>query len=86
MWISYLILINAAGFLFMLSDKHRARKNKRRIPEATLFLLSLLGGSAGVLAGMYTVRHKTLHKRFTIGVPFILFLQMLLFVFLYAKK
>ena len=78
----YLLIINAAGFLSMLVDKHKARKNKWRIPERTLLLIALLGGSAGSLLGMYTVRHKTKHLKFTIGVPLILAAQIGLIIWL----
>ena len=68
----YLLLINAAGFLFMLADKWKAKKNRWRIPEATLMTVAALGGSIGSLLGMYTVRHKTKHLKFTLGIPLIL--------------
>ena len=73
----YLFLINALGFCFMLSDKIRAKKNKWRIPEATLIGIALIGGSLGVLCGMRLFRHKTLHPKFSIGVPIILALQII---------
>jgi uncharacterized membrane protein YsdA (DUF1294 family) len=62
----------------MLIDKQKARKKKWRIPEATLMGVAALGGSIGSLIGMYTFRHKTLHKKFTIGIPAILIAQLLL--------
>lgn len=74
----YLLIINALGFLLMLIDKHKAKKKKWRIPEATLMGIAALGGSIGSLFGMYTFRHKTLHKKFTIGIPAILIAQLLL--------
>lgn len=74
----YLILINAFGFLLMLIDKQKAKKKKWRIPEARLMLTAALGGSVGVLLGMYTFRHKTKHMKFTLGVPAILIGQVLL--------
>jgi uncharacterized membrane protein YsdA (DUF1294 family) len=74
----YLLLINALGFLLMLIDKQKARKKKWRIPEATLIGVAALGGSIGSLMGMYTFRHKTKHKKFTIGIPAILIAQLLL--------
>lgn len=74
----YLLSINALGFLLMLIDKQKARKKKWRIPEATLMGVAALGGSIGSLMGMYTFRHKTLHKKFTIGIPAILIAQLLL--------
>jgi len=79
----YLLIINAVGFLLMLADKQMAKKNLRRIPEATLMTAAALGGSIGSLAGMYTVRHKTKHLKFVIGIPAILFAQIALAVWLF---
>lgn len=72
----YLLIINVAGFLFMLADKRQARKNRWRIPERTLMAVAALGGSLGSLLGMYTFRHKTRHKKFTLGIPAILAAQL----------
>ena len=77
-FIPYLLIINAAGFLVMLADKQYARKNLWRIPEATLLGVAVVGGSIGMLVGMYTVRHKTRHLKFTLGVPAILAAQLAL--------
>ena len=71
----YLLIVNAAAFLLMLTDKHKARKKLWRIPESTLLLSAAIGGSIGALAGMYAFRHKTRHLKFTLGVPAILILQ-----------
>lgn len=76
--IPYLLIINAAGFLVMLADKQYARKNLWRIPEATLLGVAVVGGSIGMLVGMYTVRHKTRHLKFTLGIPAILAAQLAL--------
>ena len=76
--IPYLLIINAAGFLVMLADKQYARKNLWRIPEATLLGVAVVGGSIGMLVGMYTVRHKTRHLKFALGVPAILAAQLAL--------
>ena len=78
----YLLLINAAAFLLMLSDKRRAKKNRWRIRESTLILSAALGGSIGALAGMYTFRHKTKHIKFTAGIPAILIAQILLVMYI----
>ena len=75
---AYLLLINLDAFILMASDKSRARRGKRRIPEATLFLVAVLGGSLGIIAGMYAFRHKTLHTSFTVGIPLLLFFQAVL--------
>ena len=71
----YLVLINIAGFAVMAADKKKARKGRWRIPEKTFFIISLLGGSVGTWAGMYSYRHKTKHWYFVIGIPFILAVQ-----------
>ena len=63
-------------------DKRRASKRAFRIPEATLFLIALIGGSIGSIIGMYTFRHKTRHWYFVYGMPFILFVQIALVVLL----
>ena len=76
----YLITINALGLLLMLVDKYKARKNLWRISEKTLFVIALLGGSFGCLLGMYAVRHKTQHAKFTLGMPAILALQIVVAV------
>ncbi len=82
--IAYLLLINALGFGLMLLDKWKAKKNRWRIRESTLMLVAALGGSVGSLLGMYTVRHKTKHLKFTLGIPLILVVQCLLAVLLLA--
>lgn len=79
----YLLLINAIGLLIMRSDKRKAIKNAWRIPESTLLAVAALGGSVGCLLGMQLFRHKTKHPKFTVGVPLILALQLLLAVALW---
>ena len=71
----YLLIINALGFLLMLVDKWKARKNRWRVRESTLLLIAALGGSVGSLLGMYLFRHKTQHLKFTLGIPLILAAQ-----------
>lgn len=80
----YLLIINLFGFLIMLIDKQRAVHKEWRIPEKNLLGISILGGSIGMLIGMSSFRHKTKHKKFTIGVPFILIIQVFLII-LYLK-
>lgn len=79
---TYLSVINALGFLLMLVDKWKARTNRWRIPEATLMTVAALGGSIGSLAGMYLVRHKTKHLKFTVGIPLILAVQVVIAVWI----
>ena len=78
----YLLLINAVAFFLMLADKRKAMKNLWRIPEATLMMSAVLGGSVGALAGMNMFRHKTKHLKFTLGIPAILIAQIVLAVWL----
>lgn len=72
----YLLVMNVAAFAAMGIDKRRARKGAWRIPERVLFGLAIFGGSVGALTGMYTFRHKTRHRSFTVGMPVILVVQL----------
>ena len=73
----YLLLVNLCTFLIMFADKKLARHGGNRVPEATLLFFCAAGGSIGCLAAMYAFRHKTLHRKFTVGVPLILCLQLI---------
>lgn len=79
--ISYIVLMNLAGFFIMGIDKQRARKRAFRIPEATLFMIAIIGGSIGSIVGMHVFRHKTRHWYFLFGLPAILILQIILVAF-----
>ena len=83
--ILYLLLINAAASLLMLLAKWTPKKKLRRLSEATLMSTAILGGGVGALLGMYTVRHKTRHLKFTLGIPLILAVQIGICLFLFAK-
>lgn len=71
----YLLIINALGLALMLADKYKAKKNLWRISEATLLGVAAVGGSIGILMGMHFARHKTKHPKFTLGIPIILAIQ-----------
>lgn len=71
----WLLFINLTGIGAMGLDKRKAILHRRRIPERTLFLIALLGGSLGTWIGMYLFRHKTRHLRFVLGIPLILLIQ-----------
>ena len=73
----YLLIINAVGFLLMRIDKKKAQLDRWRIRESTLMTVAILGGSAGTMLGMRLFRHKTLHLKFSIGIPVILTLQII---------
>ena len=74
----YLIVINVVTFLVYGIDKWKAKQSKWRIPEATLLLLAIIGGSVGAWLGMKTWHHKTMHKKFKYGLPLILLAQIAL--------
>ena len=78
----YLAVINLAGFLSMAVDKSKARRNKWRIPEATLFLFAVFGGSIGCLLGMRVFHHKTQKPKFYIGIPVIFAVQVVIVLYL----
>ena len=81
----WLAVINLLTFIVYGADKRRARKGKWRVPEKTLFLLPLLGGSIGALLGMRMFHHKTKHWYFVWGIPAILLAQIALAVWIYTK-
>ncbi|KKO51451.1 DUF1294 domain-containing protein [Paenibacillus sp. DMB20] len=79
----WFVFINAVAYLVMSEDKRRAQLGRDRIPERTLFLLAAVGGALGVWAAMYRKRHKTRHLSFTVGVPLLLFLNAVLYGYLW---
>ncbi len=82
MWLTvviiYLAVISIASIIATAKDKSSARSGKWRVPEKTLFILSALGGSVAMYITMKAIRHKTRHKRFMIGIPVIIALQVCL--------
>lgn len=71
----YLLVISFYSIMITCSDKRLAVKGSRRVPEKKLFGAALLGGALAMYITMRTIRHKTLHKRFMIGLPAIIILQ-----------
>lgn len=76
--LGYLVGINLLGFFLMGLDKRRAKRNRWRISEVSLFLPAILGGSLGALLGMHLFHHKTRHWYFRLGLPAVLVLQAVL--------
>ena len=64
-------------FAMMGIDKALAKRGAWRIPEKTLFLLSVLGGALGSIIGMYFFRHKTKHASFKLGMPLLLIVNII---------
>ena len=79
--IVYLVIVNILGFFIMGFDKHQAKMGNRRIPENTLFSFTIVGGGIGTILGMYVFHHKTKKLKFKIGMPLILILEILIFVY-----
>lgn len=71
----YFTAVNILGLFLMGLDKHKAKKHLWRIPESTLFIIAVIGGSIGCIIGMYAFRHKTRHWYFVFGLPVILLIQ-----------
>lgn len=78
----YLLAINIVTFLLYGIDKYKAKKGRWRISEATLIALAVIGGSIGVWGGMHIWHHKTKHKKFKLGIPTIIILQIALAIYL----
>jgi Predicted membrane protein len=84
--IIYFLFVNLMSFLIMGMDKWRAKNGARRVSEARLFTLAIMGGSVGTLLAMYTFRHKTKHKSFVFGIPAILIIQLVILAFFLPAK
>ena len=83
--LAYLLVMTIVGLVIMKVDKVKAQKQAWRVKEATLFLVSAIGGSLGTWAGMYIFRHKTKHWYFVVGMPLIFIIHAALLVFLFSK-
>lgn len=84
MWLwYYLVAINAAGIAVMGIDKQKAKRRLRRISEKSIFTLAACGGALGVWVGMSLFRHKTKHKSFSLGIPALLMLNILIVYLLF---
>lgn len=75
----YILIMNICAFVMYGTDKKKSKTRKaRRISESTLLKICFFGGAAGGLIGMQIFRHKTLHKKFTILVPLLFVIQLVL--------
>ncbi len=96
----YFLVINVLTFILMFVDKklairnsalhrhgshkHGHHKRKTRIPENVLLSLSIIGGALGTAIGMWAFRHKTRKGSFTVGVPLLLCINLVIFAVLIA--
>ena len=81
----YLAGISLVSVCVTIADKQKARKGAWRVPEATLLLLSALGGSAAMYLTMHLIRHKTKHIKFMLGIPLILGFQIIVVLYLLQR-
>ena len=77
----YILVMSSVAFCVCGADKFAAQRQKSRVPEKVLFLLSVLGGSVGMYLGMFTFRHKTKHWYFVVGIPAIILVQAALILY-----
>lgn len=77
----YILIMSILTFAVCGADKFAAQRQKSRVPEKVLFLLSALGGSIGMYLGMFTFRHKTKHWYFIVGIPAIILAQAALMLY-----
>lgn len=78
----YFAIINVIGFAIMGIDKFKAIHRAWRIPEHTLFMVAIIGGSLGGTLGMLIFRHKTKHWYFLYGFPLIFVIQVVLLFYI----
>lgn len=76
--VGFAVLISLLSVIVCISDKIRAKKNKKRTPEAVLLLYSALGGALAMFLTMLLCRHKTRHAKFMIGLPAMILLHALI--------
>ena len=75
--VCWFAVISLVGIILTVYDKRIAGSGKRRIPEATLMTVGLLGAAGPMYLTMKKIRHKTKHKKFTIGVRLLLVLHII---------
>ena len=73
--LSCIIGVNVITFVVYGIDKLKAKKGKWRVPETTLLLLAIVGGSVGAWCGVKVWHHKTMHLKFKYGIPLIMAVQ-----------
>jgi uncharacterized membrane protein YsdA (DUF1294 family) len=82
-----LVAINIYTYCLFALDKSRAEAggefSRRRIPENTLLLLALIGGSPAMVVGQKLLRHKTRKQPFGALLNAIVILQVIALVFIY---
>ena len=78
----YFLVINIISVIVTIADKIKAKHNKWRVPEKTLFILSAIGGAVGMYITMHLIHHKTKKMKFMVGIPLIFFAELLIAILL----
>lgn len=81
----YFTGISILSIILTIADKYKAKKNKWRIPEKALLITGFLGGALCEYITMRLIHHKTLHKKFMIGLPVMIIFHLALIIFIYLK-
>lgn len=81
----YFIIINLTAVVLTLSDKQRAKNNKWRISEASLIIVGILGGAVCEYITMKSIHHKTKKAKFMVGLPLIIFAQIIIAILIIYK-
>ena len=84
--VAYVAIINTLAFIVYGIDKLKAKKGKWRIPESTLLLLAIIGGSIGAWFGIKVWHHKTLHKKIKYGIPLIVIIQIVIAIYIFREN
>ena len=79
--LGYLVIMQLVAIFLTVRDKRSAKKDRWRVKESTLLLVSALGGSVAMLVTMNMIRHKTQKKKFMIGIPAIIVLQVVAIIY-----
>ncbi len=76
--LAYFTVVSVIAVCVTMRDKKAAVVHRRRTPEAVLFAIAAVGGSAAMYFTMCLIRHKTSKNRFVLGIPMIFALQCLI--------
>lgn len=79
-FIFWMSAISFISFMVTVADKLNAKRKVSRIPEWLLIFFAVLGGALAMFITMLIIRHKTRHKKFMVGIPVIMLIQIALAV------
>lgn len=82
--ILYFLIISLVAVGLTVYDKNAAKNKKQRISEKSLLTVAFLGGAAAMFYTMKSIHHKTLHKKFMIGLPLIMVFHLIIIVLSYG--